>query len=248
MPHTPFGIVGNMGAEADEYFQKCLRLAMRPQCDQDSLPMVVIKNPAIPDRTACILHGGPSPVPEIVASFRLLEACGVRVAVMPCNTAHYFIEEIQAQTSVSILNMIDMCLDTISTGHPDRTIGLLATTGTYRSGLYQRYASKKNLTIYPLSEEQQEDVHAAIYGTLDATGDRIPDGIKSGKYEIPSQKLSILLDHLQQAGVDTVILGCTELPLVREKIQHGLSGVLLVDPMEIVANFMCISYKNEIKT
>jgi aspartate/glutamate racemase len=40
-----FGVVGNMGPEADEYFQRCIRQEMHLQKDQDALPLVISKKP-----------------------------------------------------------------------------------------------------------------------------------------------------------------------------------------------------------
>ena len=75
------------------------------ECDQDHIPMLVDNNTRIPDRTEAILHGGASPVPEMLASAKRLEAAGADFLVIPCHTAHYFIPEIADKINIPILDM-----------------------------------------------------------------------------------------------------------------------------------------------
>ena len=245
-----FGIIGNMGPEADELFQRHLRTAMNIRRDQDALPMVVVKNPAIPDRTQAIVERGPSPVEESISSCRLLEACGVRFAVMPCNTAHHFRNELQRQTSVYLVDMLAIVLDHINALYAGMPIGLLATNGTVRAGLYQRYAARYGISLLTLPQDLQERwVHAAIYGSLterqsaDGGELRQSNGIKSGCYDEPIALLSHALHFMQDRGVTIVILGCTELPLVEQPLKSRFPGMTFIDPMQVTAAFICKLYR-----
>jgi aspartate racemase len=252
-----FGIIGNMGPEADELFQRHLRLAMGGRRDQDALPQIVVKNPAIPDRTEAIAGRGPSPVDEMLASCRLLEACDVRFAVMPCNTAHYFLPELQRQTSVFLVDMLAVTSEHLHTHHAGTPIGLLATHGTVQSGLYQGYASQYGPSLLTLPQDLQETcVHAAIYGSLMEPPDALPgggrqglrqaNGLKSGCYGLPVRELTQALHFMQSQGAATVILGCTELPLVQKPLQKRFPAMTFVDPMEITAAHVCRLYKDAV--
>src|ERR1700747_2445684 len=80
------GIIGNVGPEADELLQRLIRLeatAHGAKKDQDYLPMIVVKNPEITDRTLAIFEGGKSPVVGIVKSCQILESCGSYLAALP---------------------------------------------------------------------------------------------------------------------------------------------------------------------
>ena len=131
-------------------------------CDQEHIPMIIDSNTRIPDRTAAILSGGPSPVPELIGSAKRLEAAGADFLIIPCNTAHYFIDEVRAVVDIPVLNM------------PEETAGLLrqrgitkaavlATDGTVRSGLYKEALEREGIAVLYPDEEEQGLVMSLIY-------------------------------------------------------------------------------------
>ena len=63
--------------------------------DNAHIRTYIDSNCHIPDRTAAILSGGASPLPEMLSALRNLEACGASCIIMPCNTAHYFLPALQ---------------------------------------------------------------------------------------------------------------------------------------------------------
>ncbi|HUV38977.1 MAG TPA: aspartate/glutamate racemase family protein, partial [Planctomycetota bacterium] len=89
------GVLGGMGPEATaDFFVKLIRLTPA-RCDAEHLHVVIDSNPQIPDRTAFIERKGPSPLPLLVAAARRLVDAGADLLVMPCITAHLFIDEIR---------------------------------------------------------------------------------------------------------------------------------------------------------
>lgn len=244
MVSIKFGIIGNMGPEADELFQKHIRTHSNAKCDQEHLFVAVVKNPNIPDRTEAIIGKGKSPVEQIIYSVKNLEAMGVQFAVMPCNTAHHFRDEVQKATSIYIVDMLDTVMSNRKSQYcKEQEIGLLATTGTIVSGIYDKYASKYGLDLIKPSEESQErNVHAAIYGSKNTESDiRNSTGIKSGIYDDNAVLLSQAIKDMGSPCV--VILGCTELPLVKEQLQELLPEITFVDPMEVTAKRVVDIYK-----
>lgn len=238
MKKITLGVIGNMGPEADELFQARVRKATGAPTDQGSVQMIVVKNPDIPDRTEAILNNGPSPVSEILESFTKLENNDVQMAVMPCNTAHYFRGDIQAETEIVILDMLEATIRAIAKKNPTARIALLATNGTVEAGIYDQYLEKAGFTsaLKPQGNDQENLVHAAIYGPLNGDGVmRTPSGIKAGQKEDPAKLLGQAVEKLVDQGADSVILGCTELPIVQELLEQSFPQVTFVDPMEEVA-------------
>lgn len=232
------GVIGNMGPEADELFQGLVRVASKMKTDQEAVPMIVVKNNNIPDRTEAILNNGENPVPEMSKSAWKLEACEVQFAVQTCNTSHYFREDVQKNTEVVILDMLAATAQSIAKHNPSAKIGLLATNGTVQTGIYDRYLEKAGFgeAIKPEGDDQENLVHAAIYGPLTGDGKkRKPIGLKAGKTEGPAKLLGQAVQKLVDRGADIVILGCTELPIDEALLKDQFPDLKFVDPMEEVA-------------
>ncbi|CAM4215143.1 aspartate/glutamate racemase family protein [Vibrio agarivorans] len=253
MKKVRFGVIGNMGPEADALFQDIvakMEIEHGALKDQDHMGMIVVKNPDIPDRSEAINEGGKDPVPEMVKSAKLLEQVNVQFAVMTCNTAHYFRERVQAKTDVYIVDMLKTTVDRIKAENPESVVGILCTNGTYNSGIYDTYLQQENLVfVKPDSYAQEHYVHSAIYG--ETTGEktacgqaiRETNGIKSGEFERNAELLSKAIERFQTQGVTSVILGCTELPLVRNILQQKFPDIQFIDPMEAVADRVVCLYK-----
>ena len=99
------GIIGGMGPEATaDLFLKIIRNT-KAEKDQAHVPVLIDSNTAIADRTAAILTGAPSPLPELIKSAKRLEAAGAKYLMMACNTAHCFYNDVQAAVNVPLLHM-----------------------------------------------------------------------------------------------------------------------------------------------
>ncbi|WAM34196.1 cysteate racemase [Caldicellulosiruptor morganii] len=219
------GIIGGMGPEATaDLFMKIIQKT-KVEKDQDHFRIIIDNNPKIPDRTKAILYGGESPVEELIKTAKNLEKAGVDVACIPCMTSHYFIQEIQKSVSYPIINAFEVVRKHIIKHYPNvKKIGVLATTGTVKMGMYEKYLEFAKV-IYPSSTIQEEKVMEAIYGEK---------GIKRGvKNEIPLNLLRDAAKHLISQGAELIILGCTEIGLVLKQ-EHV--EVPVIDPMDVLAD------------
>ncbi|MGH9336215.1 MAG: aspartate/glutamate racemase family protein, partial [Vicinamibacteria bacterium] len=136
------GVVGGMGPHAHIELEILLLAATekaigRPPQDQDYPPWLVSSLPTTPDRTRALLEGTESPVDAMVESAsRLSDAA---FAVVACNTAHAFLDEVQSRVRIPILDMIRLTAErAVDRVGPDGVIGVLAASGTLRSGLYTK--------------------------------------------------------------------------------------------------------------
>lgn len=219
------GILGGMGPEATaECYLKIIR-ATNAQKDQDHYRVIIDSNAKIPDRTEAISGRGESPVPEMLHAAKNLEKLDVDVACIPCMTAHYFIDEIQKSVSYPLLNAFLELKKFIQNHYPNvKKIGVLATTGTLETGLFQKYLDDMEV-IHPTPYTQNDKVMKAIYGE---------NGIKSGNTDgEPLQLLKEASQELLDNGAELIISGCTEIGLVLKPYHLP---VPLIDPMEVVAH------------
>ena len=219
------GVLGGMGPEATAYFFGELIRATAAESDQDHVPVIVYSLPQIPDRTGAILHGGPSPLPFLRRGLRALERAGADFAVMPCVTAHYFYPQLTARSPLPVLNLLEETLAEAKNLRPaPRTIGLIATTGTVRSGIVAAVFTPAGIEVIVPSARDQKRVMAAIYGKK---------GIKAGFTEGRPRELILgVARELVRRGAGAVMAGCTEAPLV---LRASDLPVPLIEPMAIGA-------------
>lgn len=196
------GIIGGMGPLATvDLFGKIVKNTPAKK-DQDHIRVVIDNNTDIPDRTAALLEGGADPAPQMIKSVERLVAGGADVLIMPCNTAHGFLERVREASPVPVLNMIQLTCQALKKRGITRA-GLLATTGTIRTGIYPKYFDGVELLLP--EEGEQAAVMDMIYG-----------GVKAGVMDYDASAVQKTAEHLLERGAQTIILGCTELPLAME--------------------------------
>jgi aspartate racemase len=212
-PRGVVGVLGGMGPLATVDFLHKMLLATPAAHDQDHVPVLACNMPQIPDRTEAYRGQGPSPLPAMLGCAQRLVAAGAGLIVVPCNTAHFWFDELQREVQLPMLHIVDAALAeasplTTSQGMPIR-VGLLATDATLSSGLYmnRRPARTEDLCAafqwsLPTAVEMMEHVMPGI------------NAVKSGQLDIGRRHLNAAARALVQRGAQVLILACTEIPLV----------------------------------
>jgi len=237
------GIIGGVGPMATVDFMNKIIRNTRAKKDQEHIKLVVEHNPQIPDRTESLTAGGPDPTVALYSACKRLEAADANMIAIPCNTAHAFVERIQPYLSIPIINMLSETMENIRNNYGrDHGVGLLATSGTLKSGVYRDFADKAGIRLIVPEDEYQRKVMDAIYGEK---------GVKAGYTEGQCREnLMQALEHLVRRGADVIILGCTELPLLlSQSDDFPVAGkkVVILDPTEILAR-KCVSLSREAET
>ena len=189
--------------------------------DSDHIHIVIDNNTQVPDRTNAVLFGGDSPIPEIVKSGKALESLGADILLIPCNTSHYYYDEITAQLSAYVVNMVEEAVKEVVRMHKS-TIGLLATSGTIYGKVYEKYCDKYGINLVPLTEEQQSIVMDMIYL-----------GVKAGDDHYNISQFQNVVDYLYENGAELIILGCTEILLGCQ--MYGVQLREFIEPMKVVS-------------
>jgi aspartate racemase len=244
------GILGGLGPHAHIEFESLLldatsRALGRPALDQDYPSWIVSSMPAIPDRTRALLEGAESPIDGMVESASRLKGAGF--AVMPCNTAHAFLDDLRPRAPLPFLDMIQVAAErAIERAGAKGTIGILAASGTLRLQLYQKKIgaiAPGARVVSPLDLDdgerlQERLVMEPIFGPL-TNGKRSGGGIKSGAFRDPKRREELAARmreaarQLAGAGASLVLTACTEIPLVLSS--NGAGEIPLLDPMEVAA-------------
>jgi len=188
--------------------------------DQDHIPILINNNPQIPDRTKSILHGGESPLEEIVKSGKKLESIGADFLIIPCNTSHYYIEDIKKDLALPVLNMVELTVKEVKNRKLNK-VAVLGTEGTLRTRIYQNKLDEYSIDYVDLEEEDYPTLSYVIY-----------DVVKAGDFHKDLTSFIQLMDRLVDQGVQALILGCTELPVLFKKYDLDYN---FIDPTDILA-------------
>ena len=213
------GIIGGMGPGATALlFQKIIDHT-DAKMDAEHIHIMIDNRPSIPDRTAAILNRDDTPVRKICESGKRLEEMGAELIAIPCNTSHYFYPYIQENLDVPVINMLEeTAKECKKLGFA--SVGVLATTGTKKTGIYEQALSAQGLqTIYP-DEAGQEVLMSIIY-----------DYVKAGK-PVTGEIFKEQLEDMESKGAQAFVLGCTELPIV---FSDGDMGRRFIDSLDILA-------------
>ena len=219
------GILGGMGPEATSYFFELIIKNTEALKDQQHVPILIFSNPNVPPRTDAILKHGPSPLPHLLEGARRLKEAGANFIVMPCITAHYYLPQILTREKISFVDLLEETLRSIKKIRPGlKRAGLIASTGTLESKLFQKTFAKKGIEIIEPQQEEQKKVMEAIFGKK---------GIKAGFTSgFPKKVIRKTAQKLIKRGAEAIVAGCTEVPLV---LKEKDLPVPFIEPMKIAA-------------
>lgn len=214
------GVIGGLGPLASAYFMELLVAVTDAKTEQEHVNAILMSLPSIPDRTAFILgQSKHSPAPCMMQAAKTLASLDVSFLCAPCITSHYFYEEISHSVSVPFLNMISITGEALTRENVQK-VGLLATTGTVKTGIFQKELSQRNISLLLPDRMEQEDVMHLIYQNL-----------KAGE-PFERKRFEWVASSLKKKGAQKIILGCTELSLVQKEMKLD---DCFVDPLTLLA-------------
>lgn len=214
------GVIGGLGPMASAYYLELVIRMTDAKRDQEHPEIILLNIPSIPDRTAYILgRSQESPLEPMVELGKQLKDLGATVLATPCITAHYFHEALQQGIGLPLIHGIRCTAQTLYDAGV-RKVGLMATDGTVQSGIFQRQVEELGMELVLPGEEGQRGVMTLIY-----------DQVKAG-LEPDMALFAAIRDELRRKGAQAVVLGCTELSLLKKQQELG-EGIL--DALEVLA-------------
>ena len=226
------GVIGGLGPIATAHFMELVINMTDVQTDQEHLPMIVYNMPFIPDRTAYILDNTKeNPLPKMLAIGQTLQEQGADCIAVPCVTAHYFMDELENDIKVPLINGVRETVVHLKE-NGIRKVGVMATDGTVRSGIFHRELEKQGLTPLAPGKEAQADVMHLIF-----------NNVKAG---VPAEmnRFFSAAEDLRRQGAEAIILGCTELSLIKRDHEIGPG---FVDAMEVLARQAVLDCQKPLK-
>jgi aspartate racemase len=228
---TPLlGVLGGMGPLATVDFLAKLIAETPAQCDQDHIPLVAYSVPQIPDRPAAIVGNGASPLPAMLEGVRVLKQAGAGAIAIPCNTAHYWYDDIARVAGMPVLHIADAACDALEQRKVRaERVGLMGTDGTLAAGFLQaRLEGRAIEPVLNTREEQAEWVLPAIAC------------VKAHDLRRAHSLVCRACEALESRGAQAIILACTEIPVA---LYHAASphAAITIDATRALAQ-ACVAW------
>ena len=245
------GILGGMGTQAGLDFCNKLAMINRGKIDQE-YPLFILYNKSnIPGRPESIgTHTNEiSTLPKnsknlikynkvlksLLNGCLTLEKSGCKFIVIPCNTAHYWYQDLQSKIKIPIINMPkEVFLHTKKNCKKNSKIGLLATEGTLRTEIYEKLFNRNFVLIKPPKNLQIQAVNKTI------------KYVKMGNIKLAEKSIRPAINYLIKQKCKKIILGCTELPIAIfafKSLKNVKMSKLYLDPNLILANSSMKKYR-----
>ena len=247
------GILGGMGTQAGLDFCNKLAILNRGKIDQD-YPLFLLYNKSnIPGRPESIgIHTGKLSnkannkkskkkyllvLKSLIKGCKLLKESNCKFIVIPCNTAHYWFDDLQKKIKLPIISMPkEVFKNTKNKCKRNSSIGLLATEGTLMTGVYNKFFDKDYNLVFPSNSIQKKSVNKAI------------KLVKMGKVKLANKAIKPAINYLIKKKCKKIILGCTELPIAIfafKSFKTIKSSKVFLDPNLILANAAMKRYKSK---
>lgn len=228
------GILGGMGPAAGADFvrlfvEACSRQlqALGRGVQDQAFPEHWLAQVPVPDRTGALLNrdsGAHQPLEPMLQALGRLAALGARSVAMACNTAHAWHGRLQERfPQLELLHVAQEVAQALQAQGARQAI-LLATEGTYRSGLYEQALGQAGIALILPDAAQRERLMQGIY-----------QGVKQGDRVLAQACFAeVAAALLERHGAQPVLMACTEIPLALPGAPE-VAGAILIDPAQVLA-------------
>ena len=228
------GILGGMGTQAGLDFCNKLAVLNRGKIDQ-KYPLFILYNKSnIPKRPEN-LKKYYNVLKSLIKGCRLLQKNKCNFIVIPCNTAHYWYDDLKKKIKIPIISMPkEVYLHTKRSCKKNSKIGLLSTEATLKTNVYSRYFNKDYKLVSPGKSLQKKNVNKAI------------KYVKMGKVKEAEKVLRPAVNYLIKTKCKKIILGCTELPIAifaYKSFKKIKESKIFIDPNLLLAQVSMKKYK-----
>lgn len=222
--YQKIGILGGMGLDSTaDFFLRIIALFQnrREAKFTSDFPAITIENITFAHKSEAGARYEDQKMAAMCRGCQTLELAGANFIVIPCNSAHHFIEPMRKATKVPVLSIVEETAKEIVNKNGKKVL-LLATEYTIANGLYLPLKTMGVDCVTP-DQEQQQLVMTAIKNVF--AGKKIPQDLEN--------LTRLIQEYESSSGIDGAILGCTELPLVLES--ENIGQVKIFDTLQILA-------------
>ncbi len=160
------------------------------------------------------------------SDINFLTTFDLKLIIVACGTASTIaLPHVKDGLGVPIFGVADAAAKAAAAATKNKKVGIIGTAGSIRSGAYERLIAAENPEIETVSAACP--LFVPLVETGHVTGEIAR--LTAEEYLIP----------LREKGIDTLVLGCTHYPLLKEVVQEVMGdGVCLIDPGQVTASFV----------
>jgi aspartate racemase len=227
------GILGGMGPEATIDIFTDIVKHTKIENDNDHLRIIIDNNPKLPSRQDAILKGSENPGPAMAITAQNIEQAGADFIILGANTAHYFYQYVKDAVNIPVLHIIDeTALATINTVKGIKKVGVLATKGAMKTGMFQDAFKEVGVTVTDVPDHILTLIHSAVFSFR-------AEGLNENNLAMMKKAVSFLIEN----GAEAIVMGCTEIPLI---LKNQKIEIALINPNDVIADITVKYAKNEI--
>ena len=215
------GLIGGTGPESTIDYYRLLIARYREQADGNS-PSIIINSVNIKLLLGWMAANELDKVADYLADeIEKLRQAGVDLAALTANTAHIVFDEVQRQTSLPLISIVEAtCERAQALGL--KSVALFGTRYTRQAHFYPKIFSRTDIKLFTPNDQEQAYIHEIYLGEL------LKDVFSP---ETRAKVLAIADEMKERHGIEAVILGGTELPLLLRADEHN--GIRLLDTTRI---------------
>lgn len=216
------GILGGIGPESTvEYYRRMIAVYRERRRD-GSYPSILINSIDLKRLVDLVEAEDREGMVEYLAGgIRALATAGAELALMAANTPHIVFEGVRRKSPIPLISIVEAARDAARSLGLHRP-GLFGTRFTMQGGFYQEVFAGAGMTIAVPLEEEQAFIHEKYMNEL----------IKGVFLPETRERLTVIAEALKaRSGMDGLILGGTELPLILR--DPTISGIPVLDTTRI---------------
>jgi aspartate racemase len=216
------GIIGGVGPESTIDYYRSMIAVYRQESADGSSPSIVINSIDMRKAVAMFEANDLSGVADyLVAEVGRLAGAGADFGLLSANTPHIVFDEVQRRSPIPLISIVQATCDAAKARGLKR-LGLFGTRFTMGARFYPDVFSKEGIALSVPEPDEQDYIHDKYMGEL-VKGVFLPE---------TREGLLAIVDRLaEREGIDGVILGGTELPLILRDAEHR--GIPFLDTTQI---------------
>ena len=207
------GIIGGIGPESTVDYYKQIITAFNAKYSELAYPEIIVYSVNMNELMAFVAAESWAELSVwLLGKISSLQRAGAEFAAIASNTPHIVFDEVKSKSPIPLLSIIE---ETCKKAHEMglRNIGLMGTKLTMEAEFYKKPFISKGISIIVPTEREQQIIHHKLFSEIEL------GIIKDSTRE---ELLLITKRMVEENRIDSLILGCTELPLILTESRYGI--------------------------
>jgi len=210
------GILGGMAPESTlEFYRQLTSLAQEVLPGRSYPPIIIYSLNMEEFRTPLNSGNYPEAISILSSGIEALSRAGADFAIIASNTPHMFFDELAHNSPIKLLSMVAETAKAAERGGFVR-VGLYGTRFTMESSFFNEEFEKYGISVVAPGEEDRSYIHEKAMGEL-ADGNIVE--------QTKQRFIAISRTMIEEEGIQALILGSTELPLILNEEAVGIPAL-----------------------